>query len=228
LQRAIVRYLEANERDKSTREIESANIDEARAENVVVRSAAADLDMDDFGILDFQEMAEAALGVSLSSLEKLNNTMNEMTAETDRLLENVQQVSAPNTSAAERKKVINGFADFLKSKSIDLQTDSSVAGENFAIFCSSVLSAVRIEREQMDQEKYNREVQNFRTVAENVQETLIKSRGSFVALMSIIENLPRITIQFNQAKRMLIGALGDCLKMYSDSEAALIEIVRKL
>jgi hypothetical protein len=179
---------------------------------------------EELGLLDHLERGEDAMQTATSSMQRISSLIKEIGDETGIQVDVFEKISDPNISAKEKKAVINNFATFLKSKAIDLKQQAIIAQEGFASFVAAMIVAARIQREYGDVEKYRGDVAEFLNVAETVLATLALNRESITRLRTVVENLPRITIQFNQAKRQLLDALTECLQVFDGAERGIFEI----
>ena len=179
---------------------------------------------EELGLLDHAERAEDAIQAAVSSLERITNLIKEIGDETDREVEIIEKVSAPGTPAKEQKAVINSFAAFLKLRAFDLKQQAVIAHESFASFVASMIAAAHIQREFSDAEKYRSDVAKFLNIAEGTLTTLASNREGLTTLRTAVGNIPRLTIQFNQAKKQLLDALNECLQVFDGAERGIFEI----
>jgi hypothetical protein len=112
-------------------------------------------------------------------------------------------------------------------KADDLKQEVSIAQENFDLFANSFIMLAEIEREDGDVDKYKEGLTDFLKQAEGMLASLTSNREPVLQFKNSVENLPRITIQFNQAKRMLKEALNECLQLFDQVERSIYEITAK-
>lgn len=218
LQRPILEYLQ------SGRTPQSSTLAGKTVTPYPPSSAPSALENDDFGILDHAEKIEEAIGASVTSLESITGIIEAIGEETNRQVLEVEKISSPAIPAKEKKTVINGFANFLKSKAADLKREAAAARENFTSFVGGLLIAANFERQHGDAEKYKNDIARFLAEAENILVTIPQNRASILSMKTAVENLPRITIQFNQAKKELIDALDECLDLFDHAEMGIYKI----
>jgi hypothetical protein len=182
---------------------------------------------DDLGVLDYLEKAEQTLTICNRSLNRMAALILEIGVETEKQVPEVERLSSPSISATEKKCAINAFASFLKMKADDLKQEVSIAQENFDLFANSFIMLAEIEREDGDVDKYKEGLTDFLKQAEGMLASLTSNREPVLQFKNSVENLPRITIQFNQAKRMLKEALNECLQLFDQVERSIYEITAK-
>lgn len=176
------------------------------------------------GFLDHLERAEEAVKIAAASLTRITTLIEEIGAETNAQVSEVERISTPAVGASEKKAVINGFASFLKLKANELKREATVTRENFDIFVSSFIVASNVQRQDGEGHHYKESIALFLAEAEKILTTIPESRVSVMAFKVATENIPRITIQFNQAKKALVEALTECLAMFDQTEKGIYEI----
>ena len=179
---------------------------------------------EEFGLLDYAETAEEAIKNANASINRMAELVEEIGVETNARTAEVEAISAPNVPAKEKKSVVNRFADFLKAKARDLKREAAIARQNFQIFANALIMVIGIEREEGDSERYKKDVGEFLSAAETLLCRIPESRNSTTQFREAVQNLPRITIQFNQAKKLLIDALDECLQMLDETERGIYKI----
>jgi hypothetical protein len=125
--------------------------------------------------------------------------------------------------ASEKKSVVNDFASFLKAKAAELKRVASSARENFDTFAEAVVLGAALEKEVLDTERYDKDLAEFLRGAESVLPTFAAARNATISFLAVAQNLPRITIQFNQAKRELLEATTECLNFFDNRNAAFLK-----
>jgi hypothetical protein len=179
----------------------------------------------EFGILDHMEKAENSLAASIASSARIAPLVNEIAEETNRQVTVFEQsVSLP---ATQKKAVVNDFASFLKSKAAELKREASSARESFDVFADATILAAALEKETLDTESYDKDIAAFLRGAESVLPIFAEARKAAASFIAVAQNLPRITIQFNQAKRELLEATNECLNFFDNAERRIFEITAK-
>lgn len=170
------------------------------------------------GFLDHLERAEEAVKIAAASLTRITTLIEEIGAETNAQVSEVERISTPAVGASEKK------ASFLKLKANELKREATVTRENFDIFVSSFIVASNVQRQDGEGHHYKESIALFLAEAEKILTTIPESRVSVMAFKVATENIPRITIQFNQAKKALVEALTECLAMFDQTEKGIYEI----
>lgn len=176
------------------------------------------------GLLDHMEKSEDAIAVVNVSLNRIAEMIVHIGEETSQQVARMEAISAPSIPAKEKKIVVNNFASLLKSRAHDLKREAAKAREWFAIWTSSVITAARIEREDGDIERYKRDRSAFFVEIKKMRISALEARIPIAGYRASVEALPRITIQFNQAKKLLIDALDECMQLLDQTEHGLNEI----
>jgi hypothetical protein len=224
LQRPILEYLQKNA--LGTTRPERADISE-RSAGLPATTAApeAQAAVEELGMLDYVERAENAIEAATTGLNAISEVINEIGKEMAKQTEAVERIlSAPGTTTKEKKTLINDFASFIKTKALALKREAVSARENFIIYCGTLITIAAIERESSDPEKYKNDLNAMLSSVEPILAAIPESRSALINFRTAIENLPRITIQFNQAKRFLLEALAECSQLYDETEKSIYEI----
>lgn len=179
------------------------------------------------GFLDVQADAEISLSDLTASLGRMTSLIDEIGVETNKQVELVERSLSPNAPAAEKKEVINKFANFLKEKAVDLQAEANIARAQIATYESSGMRIILFARETQLDGQYKEQLANFLAVGETLLQTVGLSRNSINEFKDSVKNIPRITIQFNQAKKMLLSALEICVRMCDEMEKAILAIASR-
>ncbi|PIT03285.1 hypothetical protein TSA1_22875 [Bradyrhizobium nitroreducens] len=224
IQRPIQEYLKSNEIDFTPH-------GQPKDFDVSVKDAPAATEsaipVEDFGILDRAEEAEKAIDSTGKSLTRITELMQEIASETNKQVATIESQLISNASSAEKRAFINHFADFLKSKAIALDQEAKAARASFSLFASSIVALAGLQKESQESEKYRSELANFLSVAELMLNTVIENRTSIAGFRTAVVNIPRITIQFNQAKKLLLDAIDECQVFFDEVERGIFEITAK-
>jgi hypothetical protein len=220
IERAILEYLKRQDVQSSAALTKLDTEHSDAGDNDTVKSVP-----EEFGILDHMEKAENALSVSIASAARIGPLVEEIAAETNRQVAVFERsVGLP---ASEKKSVVNDFASFLKAKAAELKRVASSARENFDTFAEAVVLGAALEKEVLDTERYDKDLAEFLRGAESVLPTFAAARNATISFLAVAQNLPRITIQFNQAKRELLEATTECLNFFDNAERRIFEITAK-
>lgn len=227
VQRAIASYLEAL--SSTTESVNSRESSEpAEHSGEVVTVVGVDQEPDDpadYGFLDHQERIEEAAHRTLQSIEATTTLLNEIDTETRRQAVQVEQMSAPGISASSKKETINEFANFLKFKAAALKTGAALARGNFSTLAEALIMGLAFQKSNSSgSDQYRDSRDQLLTAAEETLTLLAKNRMALETFKITVENVPRITIQFNQAKRQLIDALNQQLEFHEQAERDIFEI----
>jgi len=179
---------------------------------------------EDFGLLDQQEKAERAIAAANASIEAMSVLMQEINAETNRNVAEVERISSPLVSTSEKKKVFNSFAEFLKEKAEKLMDEAASARSSFAEFFDALTILIDLDREFSSVERHQIAITRLLEAATALSQIVRQGRVSTITFKQTIESLPRITIQFNQAKKLLTGALNECIEVFEQTERGLSDL----
>ena len=221
LQRPILDYLK--NRPSSSPRQSATEIAESRND---IEGAAPLEEAEDLGVLDYQERSEIAIETTNRSMGRMAVLIEEIGAETRREVERVESASFLNASATEKKATINDFASFIKTKATELRIEANIADENFASFANSIVLLANADP-QRGTEQYQKVLEKFLTAAEEMLKTATESRLSMRTFRTTVESIPRITIQFNQAKKMLLEAIDKCLAFLDNAERKIYEMTAR-
>jgi hypothetical protein len=182
----------------------------------------------ELGLLDLQEIAESAIDAANAAVNQIAELLAEITAETTQRTKEVESVSAPSIPAAEKKRVINKFAAFLKSKSTQLAAESAVAKNNFRAYFEANTSLFNLGKTDIDRDLFQKarsqSLNSAGIILSNVQE----ARLAITSYRETIASMPRMTIQLNQARRQFLDALDENLAFVNETEAAIVRFVTDL
>ena len=81
-----------------------------------------------------------------------------------------------------------------------------------------------IERNTTEKDKYQDSISKFLKEAEVMLAAIPENRDSIVKFKKSVDDLPKITIQFNQARRLLQDALDECIELFDQTERNIYEI----
>lgn len=179
------------------------------------------------GLLDQQETAEEAIEAATVAINQIGALIQEIGAETDRQVAEFQKGSFFSLPAREKKKAVNAFASFLETKANRLKQAAQIGRENFNRYAAALIAVASIERESSDPSQYRQNVSLLLESVETILTAMPENRRATTGFKSAIENLPRITIQFNQSKRLLVEALDECLQLFEETERGIFEIAGK-
>jgi hypothetical protein len=197
IQRLIIEYLNSNGQGDTDSSAKAEKVQ--TAEQRAAASQQTKLD-DDFGILDLQEKAQTASAAGTAAIQAIAALIEEISAETDRNVKEIEKVSSPLVPLAEKKKIVNSFAEFLKSRATRLKQEAVGAKSHFTNYFDTLSLAVKMEQEYADPKKFEADFQSFRNHTEPLIKGIAFSRDSILSSMRSVESIPRVTIQFNQAK----------------------------
>jgi hypothetical protein len=224
LQRPILEYLKNRSIDSSSLQLPLKSADPPSKSE---EPNEARVEHDEFGILDQAEVAEKSIELSVVSINRINELILEIGAETNKQVAEMENTLISNASAAQKKDFINNFAGFLKSKASALEQEARVARVNFNLFTDAIVVIAGVQKESELSEQYKEELAVFLGVAETMLNSLVESRSSVVGFRNAVANIPRITVQFNQAKRLLLHAIDECLAFFDEVERGIFEVTAK-
>ncbi|MHC4042451.1 hypothetical protein [Bradyrhizobium sp. 23AC] len=225
IQRPIQEYLRSNGYVASTPQATPKNSDTSPKDTPSATESAVAID--DFGILDRAAEAENAIESTGKSITRITELMQEIATETDKQVAAIENRLISNASSAEKRSFINHFAEFLKSKAIALDQEAKTARGSFNLFANSIVALAGLQRESQGSEQYRSELATFLNVAEMMLNTVIENRTSVAGFRTAVVNIPRITIQFNQAKKLLLDAIDECQTFFDEVERGIFEITAK-
>jgi hypothetical protein len=181
----------------------------------------------ELGVLDHAEQAEQAIMLVADSMERISTLIQEMGQESNKLTEEIERTSSSNIPIATRKRTVNEFARLLKSKAVELTELTNTARQNYDLFANSVIMGASLEREYGDPDAYKKNMERFLAQAEDMLSVIPEVRTSITGLRAGAASLPRITVQFNQAKKQLVDALTGYLEFLDQTEGRIFEITAK-
>lgn len=181
----------------------------------------------DLGMLDYQEKAESSGADANNSIIAITGLIQEINTETNRNIAEVEKVSSPLVPAAEKKKVFNSFAEFLKLKAARLKEEVFDAKGYLFEYFNALSLIIDMDPEFSNPQSHASNMAIILSKAETLVNILLQNRESMASFKKSIMSVPRITIQFNQAKKSLIDALDDCTAMFEETERALLQIITK-
>lgn len=158
------------------------------------------------------------------SLNKITTLIDDIGIETRKQTEQMETVFSPSSATATKKNLINEFAKFLKSKANEIQQSAVIGRQNYETFADEFILAASMQRETADPETYASEIAQFLAEAEKSLSLIPTNRMSIASFKEAVAALPKITIQINQAKKQLIGALDDCIKLFDEVERKIYDI----
>lgn len=218
IERPILEYLMRHE----TRPSPNAGSQGRIASNTNEDNQPGKQTLDEFGILDHMEKAEKSLATSLAAASRIGPLVDDIANEMNRRATVFEQ--SVNLTAAQKKTIVNDFAQFLKEKSVELNREANSARESFDTFAESVILGASLEKEALDAERYERDLAEFLRGAESVLPSFAIARNATISFIAVAQSLPRITIQFNQAKRELLEAAAECVSFFDSAERRIFEI----
>jgi|GEM_PF-4590604 len=185
------------------------------------------IDSDEFGMLDLAEKGEKALELSVQSINHIAELMNEISNETNRQAVEIENRLTSHSSASEKKAFINHFAEFLKLKAGALEQQAMQARSNFGLFAGSLIAIAAIQKDDGNPERYKSEQTTLLDSAETFLNVVVEARTSIRGYRTAVASIPRITIQFNQAKKLLLQAIDECQALFDEVERRIFEITAK-
>jgi hypothetical protein len=181
---------------------------------------------EELGLLDYQERAELSLQTFNDLTSEMATLLNEIANEMNRSIAEISDVAFVRSSATAKKNVINGLSTFLKSKSAELQQKARLASESFDAFTNAVIPLAEIER-QGDTRNYDQALAKFLAEAEKILASIGQARVAALSFRNTVESIPRITIQFNKAKKWLLEAVDESLRLFDRAEKGIYEITAR-
>jgi hypothetical protein len=224
VQRSILEYLNNNPALPLSSSKAASLIAKNESTTPVTKSSDQD---ESVGLLDLQEEAEEAINTASAAMNRINELIVEIGAATDAQTKELEKLSFANTAAKDKKKAINDFASLIEGRSTTLKQQASIAREHFGLFSQAIISLAALQRQGSDPDQYKNDIAVLLKSAEIILSHLPSNRTSIDGFKSAIRNLPRITSQFNRAKRLLIEALDECTQLFEQTERSIYEITDK-
>lgn len=223
LQRPILDYLRARRPvdmvENTTKDVvATTELDHSTTASVPLTGEA-----DDYGILDQLERSEQAIEIMNGALNTMARLMNEIADETNRQVAEIESPGYVSASAKEKKASINKFAFFLAGKAKELREAANTGDENFSIFVNTILFLAPRDPSR-ETEQYSESLANFLAGAETLLGGVAQARDGVIGYRNTLANIPRITVQFNQAKNALLSALDECLRFMDNTERKIYEL----
>jgi hypothetical protein len=172
--------------------------------------------IESLGFLDYMESAELSIEAALRATQDMSTQIEEIGKETNRQVEIIEKSAA--ASAAVRKRDINNFAAFLSARSTSLRQSALTTSENFKTFIESGIAVFSMAKEVGVDKRTAEQKELFLEQLKGLIKIVIASRESMRGFKASASAIPRITSEFNKAKRELIEALDLCLQTLEDVE----------
>lgn len=182
------------------------------------------IDDEELGLLDHQEKAERSIQQAHQSLLNMVKIIMDIANETDRRTRDIERLTGRDTPASEKKNVINSFASFLSTKATALSCETHGVGEGFDGFADSFIMLTTLLRESDRPENARPELNIFLDQSEELLKALPSGKESISTLRNVAASLPRVTIQFNRAKKKLLSALDEGLELFDQIERRVYQI----
>jgi hypothetical protein len=222
IQRSIIEYL------KKSPDLPSPNPNAVvKAPQAKIHPKASFAQDEGDGLLDLQEQAEEAINAAGTAINRINELIKEIGTATDTQTTEIEKLSLTHSTTKDKKKSINDFASLVETRATSLKQEASAAREYFSLYSQAIISLAALQRQGTDAERYNNDVAALLKSADHILATLPANRTSIEGFRSAVRNLPRITSQFNRAKRLLIEALDECTQLFDETERSIYEITEK-
>jgi hypothetical protein len=177
---------------------------------------------DGIGLLDLQEEGEEALSVGTTALNRISEVINEINEATNHQTSEIEKLSFASTK--DKKNSINEYAAFIEERANALKKEASIARQKFAIFSQTVISLAGLQKQSGETEQYRKDVAELLKSSESMFLTLSTSRANVERFKTAIQNLPKITSQFNRSKRLLIEAIDECIDLIDRTQHGMYQI----
>lgn len=188
----------------------------------ILEAPAPQTDDMDAGLLDIQEVAEEAIEAVTVAINRITDLINEITAEMNIQTAEIEKFSIATTK--DKKKIINDFAAFIEERATSVEQEAFVAREKFDLFSQNVVLLAALQRRDGDSDRYKEELAVLLETVEQMLQSLPQVRANIGDFKMAISNLPRITIQFNRSKKLLLRALDECTQFFDQTERSIYEI----
>lgn len=160
---------------------------------------------DDRGILDFQAEIEDGFAVITTVIGEVGERLNVITPEINVVGEQLQS----STSTSKRRSAIRTLAASLENYAKWLHQGNARYREALGIVSGS-LNALFSGEFTMDQDAISAS-RNLVLVLQNVEQQAHTGQESIAGLVSILDSLPRLEKEFNQAKRGVSNELKELI-----------------
>lgn len=177
------------------------------------------------GILDLIEISEISANEMTNEIDKMNAIMLSINEEAIKQTSEIDTLNSVNASTSERKTLINGFADFLAKAAQDILDGSSRARTLFKNLFEAQTELYSLMLGNMSNDEFTAARQPVKETYGTMLFNCIAARAGVIELRRTVENLPRITSQFNQARRRLLESLDENIEFMNDVERGVLELI---
>lgn len=171
-------------------------------------------DDDDLGILDYAEIFETSLNISSTNIRSVTDRLSDFT---DYMrTKTIETAAIAGKTTGEKKKFINEFAKRMSEDATYIREDLEVAAIKTKEALAALAAGLRIHSEESTTDK------DFSILASSIEylmdnsEKILETQSDIVPA---IAQLPRLTSDFNRAKRQMLEAL-DLLRVIASGVVA--------
>ncbi|TKT73253.1 hypothetical protein YH63_018510 [Afipia massiliensis] len=180
---------------------------------------------DEPGFLDLMEASERAVAEMTRELEGLSKIVDEIGNEATKQTATFEQLNAADVSTTVKKSSANDFAAFLVTNAQQLLDRSSRARILFRNLFEAqtelqLIILGNLKEEELAKAKHAM-TQGFSEMLTNA----IGTRDTMIAFKQTVEALPRITSQFNRAKKRLVEAITENIDYLNDVERGTLKLI---
>lgn len=182
-------------------------------------------DEDEPGILDLLEKSESSIDEMTTEIDSLALIIESIAMETNKQTILVEKENQTNVSSRIKKQSINRFAAVLTEHAQQLFDGSSRA----KILFNTLHEAQTELRSLLVSSATDAEIAQFqRIVTESFGKMLtgsVGARDEIINFRKTVESLPRITSEFQRAKRRLLEAIDENIGFLNNVESGILELM---
>lgn len=96
----------------------------------------------------------------------------------------------------------------------------------FSVFSQSLIEIIDLSKTD-NIDSFDRGEEGIFATARGAKEALIETKMNVLSYLEVIHSFPRITIQFNKARRRLIEGIEESLKMINEFESGIDRVLER-
>lgn len=217
----VQRYVQANLSSSSTRQ------DKISSPPAFNTDGDADSEDNLPGFLDLMALFEEASQVSTSSLNKQTTILEQITAETKKRTGEIDSGAFNNASAIDQKRSMNAFADFLKARALEIIQESASSRDAFRASIDALIALFEMDKAEDSESRNADKRARLIETANSLLHTIGETKEATTRFRQSVFEMPKITIQFNQAKKQLTAAVDTQLSVFNEMEERLVTLTSK-
>jgi hypothetical protein len=182
-------FLSAND------EMPELNAREKDSKDSIVPTAV----QEELGILDYMDQTETSMSRATESLSAIAGILSELGDQTNAI---TMSLSNPNISTSDKKYIVNQFAQTMDGVATRLESEVTSASQYFADGVNNTIDALALDEFSSQDD----DLESLRATMQDLAGTIRHIRIHAAYLTDSIAATPRITKEFNAARRKLADA----------------------